>query len=93
MITIILTRFPLSSEALGPRVVLYEFLGADVSLGPWEPLAQTKTSSTQFCYSYQSTGLKFFFETISLYLVRRRNYLSSFITLPNPEEMSFIITN
>ena len=54
MITIILTRFPLSSEALGPRVVLYEFLGADVSLGPWEPLAQTKTSSTQFCYSYQT---------------------------------------
>ena len=54
MITIILTRFPLSSEALGPRVVLYEFLGEDVSLGPWEPLAHTKTSSAQFCYSYQT---------------------------------------
>ena len=59
-----------------------------------EPLAHTKTSSAQFCYSLpHQTGLKLFFETISLYLVRRRNYLSSFITLPNPEEMSFIITN
>ena len=52
MITIILTRFPLSSEALGPRVVLHEFLGEDVSLGPWEPLPHTKASSAQFCYSY-----------------------------------------
>ena len=35
MINIILTRFPLSSEERGPRVVLYEFLGGDdVSLGP-----------------------------------------------------------
>ena len=34
MITITLARFPLSSEALGPRVVLYEYLGGDVSLGP-----------------------------------------------------------
>ena len=38
MITIILTRFPLSSEVRGPRVVLCEFLGGDdVSLGPWNP--------------------------------------------------------
>ena len=34
MITIILARFPMSSEALNPRVVLYEFLGGDMSLGP-----------------------------------------------------------
>ena len=34
MITIILARFPLSSEAQGPTVVLYKFLGGDVSLGP-----------------------------------------------------------
>ena len=34
MITIMLARFPLSSEALGLRVVLYEYLGGDVSLGP-----------------------------------------------------------
>ena len=34
MITIILARFPLSSEKLNLMVVLYEFLGGDVSLGP-----------------------------------------------------------
>ena len=37
MITIILARFPLSSEVRGLRVVLYEFLGGDVSLGLWNP--------------------------------------------------------
>ena len=38
MMTIILTRFPLSSEVRGPRVVLHEFLGGDdVSPGPWNP--------------------------------------------------------
>ena len=38
MINIILSKFPLSSEVRGPRVVLYEFLGGDdVSLGPWNP--------------------------------------------------------
>ena len=66
MITIILARFPLSSEALNPRVVLYEFWGDP------EPLARTKTSSAQFCYSLpDQTGLKLFFETISLSLVSR----------------------
>ena len=34
MITIMLARFPLSSEALGPSEVLYEYLDGDVSLGP-----------------------------------------------------------
>ena len=39
-----------------------------------EPLAHTKTSSAQFCYSLpDQTGLKLLFETISLYLVGRRN--------------------
>ena len=69
MITIILTRFPLSSEALGPRVVLYEFW---VGICHWdpEPLARTKTSSAQFFYSLpDQTGLKLFFETISLSLL------------------------
>ena len=38
MMTIILTRFPLSSEVRGPRVVLHGFLGGDdVSPGPWNP--------------------------------------------------------
>ena len=37
-----------------------------------EPLARTKTSSAQFCYSLpDQTGLKLIFETISLYLVGR----------------------
>ena len=51
MITITLARFPLSNEALGPRVVLYEYLGGDVSLGPWTPTP------------YQ-TGIKLFFGII-----------------------------
>ena len=33
MITIMVARFPLSSEALGPREVLYEYLDGDESLG------------------------------------------------------------
>ena len=37
-----------------------------------EPLARTKTSSAQFFSSSpDQTGLKLFFETISLYLVSR----------------------
>ena len=39
-----------------------------------EPLARTKTSSAQFCYCLpDQTGLKLFFETISLSLVSRSN--------------------
>ena len=63
MITTILARFPFSSDVRGPRVVLYEFLGGDVSLGHWNPyLAHTKTNSAQFCYSLlNQTGVKLFF--------------------------------
>ena len=62
MITIILARFPLSSEQQGLRMCHWD---------P-EPLACTKTSSAQFCYSLpDQTGLKLLFETISLYLVSR----------------------
>ena len=46
MITIILARFPLSSEAQGLMVVLYEFWGGMCHWDP-EPLAHTKTSSAQ----------------------------------------------
>ena len=71
MITIILARFPLSSEALAPRVVLYEFLGGMCHWDP-EALAHNKTSSAQFCYSLpDQTGLKLFFQTVSLYVVSR----------------------
>ena len=71
MITIMLARFPLSSEALGP--VRY-FMNFWVGMCHWDPesLACTKTSSAQFCYSLlHQTGLNLLFETISLYLVSR----------------------
>ena len=71
MITIMLARFPLSSEALGP--VRY-FMNFRVGMCHWNPvyLACTKTSSAQFCYSLlDQTGLNLLFETISLYLVSR----------------------
>ena len=71
MITIILARFPLSSEALGPG---WYFMNFWVGMCYWDPesLACTKSSSAQFCYSLlEQTGLKLFFETISLYPVTR----------------------
>ena len=71
MITIMLARFPLSNEALGPGRYFRNFL---VGMCNWDPesLARTKTSSAQFCYSLlDQTGIKLFFETISLYLVSR----------------------
>ena len=71
MITIMLTRFPLSNEVLGPGGYFIIFL---VRMCQWDAksLAHTKTSSAQFCYSLlDQTGIKLFFETISLYLVSR----------------------
>ena len=71
MITIMLARFPLSNEALGPGGYFRNFL---VGMCNWDPesLARTKTSSAQFCYSLLGqTGIKLFFEKISLYLVSR----------------------
>ena len=71
MITIMLARFPLSSEALGLGRYFTNFW---VGMCHWDPefLACTKTSSAQFCYSLlDQTGLKLLFETISLYLVSR----------------------
>ena len=59
-----------------------------------EPLARTKTSSAQFFYSLpDQTGLKLFFETISVSTYQMKYCLSSLIKLPNREEMSFTITN
>ena len=60
MITIILARFPLSSEERAPGEY---FLNFWVGMCHWdpEPLARTKTSSAQFCYSLpDQTGLKLF---------------------------------
>ena len=71
MITIMVARFPLSNEALGLGGYFMNFL---VEMCHWDPksLAHTKTSSAQFCYSLlDQTGIKLFFETISLYLVSR----------------------
>ena len=73
MITFILARFPLSSEkrSLGGGGYFTNFW---VGMCHWdpEPLAGTKISSAQFCYSLpQHTGLKLFLEKISLYLVSR----------------------
>ena len=71
MITIMLVRFPLSNEALGPGGY---FMNVLVGMCHWDPesLACAKTSSAQFCYSLlDQTGIKLFFETISLYLVCR----------------------
>ena len=51
MITIMLARFPLSNEALGPGGYLMNFL---VEMCHWNPesLARTKTSSAQFAILY-----------------------------------------
>ena len=61
MITIILARFPLSSEE---RSLGGYFINFWVGMCHWdpEPLARTKISSAQFCYSLpHQTGLKLFF--------------------------------
>ena len=33
-----------------PGGLLWEFLGMNVPLGPWSPLAYATTSSAEFCY-------------------------------------------
>ena len=38
------------TRLLNPGGVLKEFLGGDLPLGPKKPLANTRASSTEFCY-------------------------------------------